>query len=152
MRPASSGGSRGTSGTPCRQNMGIDPSVAIRRVEGAHRKWCRELWYFPRVRPVCWVTLGSHQGCQVPFRTSRRNVGLFLRSCSGQGPHLAKRWEPRGFLELRRDSRLTTGISGFLLGWHWEAQSSPRVARESWGLRLGHCRAEETSSRRESGT
>ena len=58
MRPASSGGSRGTSGTPCRQNMGIDPSVAIRRGEGAHRKWCRELWCFPRVRPVCQGTLG----------------------------------------------------------------------------------------------
>ena len=24
---------------------------------------------------------------------------------------------------------------GFPLGWPWEAQSSPRVARESWGLR-----------------
>ena len=57
MRPASSGGSRGTSGTPCRQNMGIDPSVAISRGEGAHRKWCRELWCFPRVRPVCQGTL-----------------------------------------------------------------------------------------------
>ena len=44
------------------------------------------------------------------------------------------------------------GVSGSLLGWPWEAQSSPRVARESWGLRLGHCRAEETSPRRVSGT
>ena len=33
------------------------------------------------------------------------------------------------------------------LGWPWEAQSSPRVARESWGLRSSHCRAKETSSR-----
>ena len=40
---------------------------------------------------------------------------------------------------MRRDSRVTTGISGFLLGWPWEAQSSPRVARESWGLRSSHC-------------
>ena len=38
------------------------------------------------------------------------------------------------FLELRRDSRGMTGISGFLLDWPWEAQSSSRVARESWGL------------------
>ena len=37
------------------------------------------------------------------------------------------------------------------LGWPWEAQSSPRVARESWGLRSSHCRAEETSPRRVSG-
>ena len=34
----------------------------------------------------------------------------------------------------------------------WEANSSPRVARESWGLRSSHCRAEETSPRRVSGT
>ena len=40
-----------------------------------------------------------------------------------------------------------TGISAFPLGWPWEAQSSPRVARESWGLRSSHCRAKETSSR-----
>ena len=53
------------------------------------------------------------------------------------------------FLELRRDSRVTTGISAFLLGWPWEAQSSPRVARESWGLRSSHCRAQETSPRRD---
>ena len=37
------------------------------------------------------------------------------------------------------------------LGWPWEAQSSPRVARESWGLRSSHCRAKETSSRPVSG-
>ena len=41
--------------------------------------------------------LGSHEGCQVPFRTSGQNRGLPLRRCHGQGPHLAKRWEPRGF-------------------------------------------------------
>ena len=33
---------------------------------------------------------------------SGRNRGLPLRRRRGQGPHLAKRWEPRGFLELRR--------------------------------------------------
>ena len=35
-------------------------------------------------------------------------------------------------LEFRRDSRVTKGISGFLLCWPREAQSSIRVARESW--------------------
>ena len=94
----------------------------------------------------------SHEGCQVPFRNSGRNVRLPLRRRRGQGPHLGKTWEPRGFLELRRDYRVTTGISGFLLGWPLEAQSSSRVARESWGLRSSHCRAEETSSRLVSGT
>ena len=38
--------------------------------------------------------------------------------------------------------------TGVPLGWPWEAQSSPRVARESWGWRSSHCRAEETSPRR----
>ena len=84
--------------------------------------------------------------------TSGRNRGLPLRRCRGQGPHLAKRWEPRGFLELRRHSRVATGISAFPLGWPWEAQASPRLARESWGLRLSHCGAEETSPKRVSGT
>ena len=45
------------------------------------------------------------------------------------------------FLELRRDSRVTTGISGFLLCWPREVQSSIRAARELRGegssLRVG---------------
>ena len=40
---------------------------------------------------------GSQEGCQGPFRPSGRNRGLPLRRRRGQGPHLAKRWEPRGF-------------------------------------------------------
>ena len=43
---------------------------------------------------------GSHEGCQVPFRPSGWNRGLPLRRHHGQGPHLAKRWEPRGFLRV----------------------------------------------------
>ena len=38
------------------------------------------------------------------------------------------------FLELRRDSRVTTGNSGCLLCWPREVQSSIRVVEESWGL------------------
>ena len=49
-----------------------------------------------------WV---SHEGCQVPFRTSGRNMGLPLRRRSGQGPHLAKTLEPRVF------SRVAAGFS-----------------------------------------
>ena len=55
---------------------------------------------------------GSQEGCQGPFRPSGQNRGLPLRRRGGQGPHLAKRWEPRGFfrvaagfLELRRGSQ-----------------------------------------------
>ena len=39
---------------------------------------------------------GLHQGCQVPFRISSRNVGFLLRRCTGKGPHLAVMGEPRG--------------------------------------------------------
>ena len=47
---------------------------------------------------------------------------------------------------------MTEQLNNNLLGWPWEAQSSPRVAWESWGLRSSHRRAEETSPRRVSGT
>ena len=48
---------------------------------------------------------GSQEGCQGPFRPSGRNRGLPLRRLHGQGHHLAKRWEPRGF------SRVAAGFS-----------------------------------------
>ena len=41
------------------------------------------------------------------FRTSGRNMGLPLRRCSGQGPHLAKTLEPCGF------SRVAAGFSSY---------------------------------------
>ena len=59
-------------------------------------------------RHVVGVQLGMSgwcQGCQVPFRTSRRIVGLLLRRCRGQGPHLGMTGEPRGV------SRVVAGFS-----------------------------------------
>ena len=50
------------------------------------------------------------------------------------------------FLEFRRDSRVTKGISGFLLCWPREVHSAIRGARESRGLLSSHFRANETSS------
>ena len=49
----------------------------------------------------------SHEGCQVPFCPSGRNRGLPLRRRSGQGPHLVKTLEPRGF------SRVAAGFSSY---------------------------------------
>ena len=49
----------------------------------------------------------AQEGCLVPFRTSGRNMGLPLRCCSAQGPHLAKTLEPRGF------SRVAVGYSSY---------------------------------------
>ena len=45
------------------------------------------------------------------------------------------------FLELQRDSRVTTTNSGCLLCWPREVQSSIRVVKESWGLLSSDCRA-----------
>src|SRR5574341_2485911 len=45
------------------------------------------------------------------------------------------------FLELRRDSRVTTGNSGCLLCWPRKVQSSIRVAKGSWALLSSDCRA-----------
>ena len=42
VRPASTLGALGRSGTPSRQSRGINPPVAISRGEGAQMKWCRE--------------------------------------------------------------------------------------------------------------
>ena len=50
---------------------------------------------------------GSQEGCQGPFRPSGWNRGLPLRRRRGQGPHFAKRWEPRGF------SRVAAGFSNY---------------------------------------
>ena len=83
----------------------------------------------------------SHDGCQVPFGTSRGSLGLPLRCRQGKGFHFAMAEEPCGFLKLRWDSRVTTWNSGCLLCWPREVQYSIRVARESWGLLSSHCRA-----------
>ena len=107
VRPASSLGALERSGTPSRHSRGIDTPVAITRAEGAQMKWFREPRCSFRVRPVCRGILRLHQGCQVPFRTSRQKVGLLLSRCSGQGPHLALMGEPRGF------SRVSAGFSSY---------------------------------------
>ena len=63
---------------------------------------------FPSGNPgVSGDSWGSEEGCQEPFRPSGRNRGLPLRCRRGQGPHLAKRWDPRGF------SRVAAGFSSY---------------------------------------
>ena len=141
VRPASSLGAPERSGTPSRHSRGIDTPVAITRGEGAQMKWFREPRCSFRVRPVCRGILRLHQGCQVPFRTSRQNVGLLLSRCSGQGPHLALMRDPRGF------SRVSAGFSSYDVEFRLpivlarEVQSSIRFARESWRLLSSNCSA-----------
>ena len=50
---------------------------------------------------------GSHQGCQVRFRSPVPNVGLLRIRCIGKGLQLAMTWEPRGF------SRVAAGFSSY---------------------------------------
>ena len=57
---------------------------------------------------------GLNQGCQLPFRISRGNMGFLLRRCRGKGPHLTMTGEPRGFSRVAVGSRVMTGNSGSL--------------------------------------
>ena len=85
--------------------------------------------------------LRSPQGCQVQFRTSRRNVGILWRCSSGQGPHIAMTSETRGF------SRDVAGFSSYdgefrlPLVLAQQVQSSIQLVRESCGLLSSHFRA-----------
>ena len=95
---------------------------------------------------------GSHEGCQVPFRTSGRNMGLPLRRRSGQGPHLAKTLKPRvfsrfavGFSSDDRDYRLPPLLALGSPVFHSSGEGK-------LGAALSHCRANETSSRHVSRT
>ena len=81
-----------------------------------------------------------HQGCQIPVRISRGNMGFLLRCCSGKGIHLAMTGEPRGF------SRVVAGFlsyDGDLREPPMLAQGTPisiRGAGGSWGYLSSHCR------------
>ena len=80
--------------------------------------------------------MGSHKAFQVPFHSSKWNVGLLLGCSSGQGPHLGMTGEPLGF------SRVAVGYlsyhrnSCFLLCWPTKVLSSIRDSRKSWRCAL----------------
>ena len=74
------------------------------------------------------------QGCQGPFRGSRRKVGILSRCHSGKGPHLALRGESPGF------SQVATANVGFLSSYDEEVrdplmwpQECPAFMRVAWG-------------------
>ena len=95
---------------------------------------------------------GSHERCQVLFGTSGQKLGLPLRRHSGQEAHLAKTLEPRGFPRVAAGFSSYDGDLRLPLGLALGSPIFPSSERESWGLRSSHCRAEETSLRRVSGT
>ena len=59
-----------------------------------------------------WGLLELPQGCQGPFRGSRRKVGFLSRRRSRKGPHLALRGESPGF------SQVTAGNVDFLSSYN----------------------------------
>ena len=67
----------------------------------------RGTWVLPSSEACSWGTLGVPSWVPSTVLHFSRNVGLLLRRCGGQGPHLAKRWELRGF------SRVVAGHSSY---------------------------------------
>ena len=96
----------GRAGNPFRTTQGNRLSCRDQEGRRGSDEAVPGLSVFPSREPgVSGNFWGSHEGCQVPFRTSGRNNGLPLRRRSGQGPHLAKTLEPRVF------SRVAAGFS-----------------------------------------
>ena len=79
----------GKGGNPFDTKQGNGPSCRDQEGSRGSDEVVPETRCSSRVRLVCrgnfWV---AHQGCQVPFRPSRRNVGLHLRRRRVKGLHL----------------------------------------------------------------
>ena len=60
---------------------------------------------------------GRIKGAKYRFALQDGTWDFSWDAVADKGPHLAMTREARGFLELRWDSRVTTGNSGFLLCW-----------------------------------
>ena len=90
---------------------------------------------------MCRGTFEGASRVPIPFRTSRRNVGLLLRRCRGQGPHLGMTGESRGFSQGAAGFSSYDGEFRLPLVLAQEVQSSIQLVRESWGLLSSHFRA-----------
>src|SRR5574340_236286 len=68
VRPASSSGATGRSGTPSRQSRGVDPPVQIRRGERAQRRGCRKTSVFLSSETgISGNFVGRIKGAKCPF-------------------------------------------------------------------------------------
>ena len=106
-------------------------SLSINNTQNLHKLMSTELW--------CHPTISSSV---IPFSSRLQSF-----PASGSFP-MSQFLTPGGQSIGVSASVLPMNIQGwfnlgsaFPLGWPWEAQSSPRVARESWGWRSSHCRA-----------
>ena len=143
----------GKAGNPFQTTQGIRQSC--RHQEG--RRGSDEVMSGPSVFPsrepgVSGNFWGSHERCQVLFSTSGLKLRLPLRRHSGQEAHLAKTLEPRGFPRVAAGFSSYDGDHRLPLGLALGSPIFPSSEREGWGLRSSHCRAEETSLKRLSGT
>ena len=86
--------------------------------------------------PFCSRTRTGHD-------CSLRLWSLDNKTCAvgGKGLILRRRGNHVAFLELWRDSRISTGNTIFLMCRPREVLSSIRVSRDSWRLPSSHCRA-----------
>ena len=89
----------GNIGIPLQMNQGIGPSSRDEEGKPGLFLSCRGKLGVPLAWTGILGTSELHQGCQVPFRVSRGNVGFFSRHCSGKGPHLVVRENLVVFLE-----------------------------------------------------
>ena len=87
--------------------------------------------------------LGSHQGCQVPFRTSGWKVGLLLRCCSGQRASCCddegSTWffsSCGGILELRRGIQASSCVGPGSLIFHLSCQGELWIGLHSLKCKL----------------
>ena len=104
-------------------------------------KWCREPRWSPRVRPVCHGTFEVASRVPSTVLHFKTDLGLLLRRCRGQGPHLGMTGESRGFAQGAAGFSSYDGEFRLPLVLAQEVQSSIQLVRESWGLLSSHFRA-----------
>ena len=134
-------GVSGRSQSLSRQSRGIYPHIETRRGEGVRLSCARKLSV-----PLQWdqyveELFELHQGCQVPFWISRRNVGFILTPCSRKGPHLEMIGEPRCFSQVAAGFSSYDGEIRESLVLPQGSPISIRGVRGSWWLLSGQCRA-----------
>ena len=78
--------------------------------------------------------VGRIKGAKCPFDLQFLTWDFSWDAVAGKGFILPRPGSHVVFLELRPDSRVTTGNSGCLFCWPRQVQSSIRVAKESWDL------------------
>ena len=100
-------------------------------------KWCRDPRCSSRGNLACRGTFGGRRKAVRDRFALQGGTGHFpLDAVVGKGLILPRGGNHVVFLELRRDSRVTTGISAFPLGWPLEAPIFPSCCEGKLGVAL----------------